>query len=364
MTLAAPASDTSRFNEAGVVHAGEERTWRGWLWSRFRFNEAGVVHAGEAPISRSCRRPHHPCFNEAGVVHAGEATATSSPSARRVASTRPALFTPERSGLSWMPREILLASTRPALFTPERSRVERSDSHVVLLQRGRRCSRRRGRRGLLVLVPLFCFNEAGVVHAGEAHPPANLAEKPFCFNEAGVVHAGEAKVPKERNPNAPASTRPALFTPERRARCTTKSRPMLLQRGRRCSRRRGGSVQVGQARVVVLQRGRRCSRRRGRRRARGARTLEQLQRGRRCSRRRGSRYLPSQRGLLRFNEAGVVHAGEGRSRRRRRDVRRQLQRGRRCSRRRGQTRRLAQEALVPASTRPALFTPERVLDRG
>ncbi len=38
----------SCFNEAGVVHAGEDLRGRGLATQTRRFNEAGVVHAGEA----------------------------------------------------------------------------------------------------------------------------------------------------------------------------------------------------------------------------------------------------------------------------------------------------------------------------
>ncbi len=59
-----------------------------------------------------------------------------------------------------------------------------------------------------------------------------------------------------------------------------------------------------------LQRGRRCSRRRGKPKQPRPLRLQLLQRGRRCSRRRGRWVFPSPAKPTCFNEAGVVHAGE------------------------------------------------------
>ncbi len=156
-----------RFNEAGVVHAGEARrpraspvpTWplqRGRRCSRRRGNR----------VDRVARRVVG--FNEAGVVHAGEATP---------------------------------ARARPA-----------------------RC---------------WCFNEAGVVHAGEACKTGPCRGRPRSFNEAGVVHAGEGSGRRRAVEDRLASTRPALFTPERKERGGVETTLHALQRGRRCSRRRG-----------------------------------------------------------------------------------------------------------------------------
>ncbi len=155
-----------------------------------------------------------------------------------------------------------------------------------------------------------------------------------------------------------ASTRPALFTPERLTRTEYFGVARVLQRGRRCSRRRGPRTSTTTSPSCSLQRGRRCSRRRGsmcltsdgvffqlqrgrrcsRRRGRSPRTdwdaTLRLQRGRRCSRRRGASTRPARRLSLGFNEAGVVHAGEV-------------------------PRRGNGVAIALASTRPALFTPER-----
>ncbi len=203
------------------------------------------------------------------------------------------------------------------------------------------------------------FNEAGVVHAGEAACPrdrgptcAGLQRGRRCsrrrgsrpaqarrafprFNEAGVVHAGEDLMLAPCREWDHASTRPALFTPERFEVFPGPSFACRLQRGRRCSRRRGEQYGAPIRRALQLQRGRRCSRRRGCEGGFPSGLLQVLQRGRRCSRRRGHR-RPS-----RARCAALLQRGRRCSRRRGplRDngcyAQSGLQRGRRCSRRRG-----------------------------
>ncbi len=207
------------------------RLQRGRRCSRRRGNASGV--------SLLCM-VHR--FNEAGVVHAGEAIPSNPEALAKMASTRPALFTPERLPMAAFqfsgsfgfneagvvhagevpherdPLQHHPASTRPALFTPERAMPGITLCPLAgLLQRGRRCSRRRG--------PIH------VIHAMNSF---------LCFNEAGVVHAGEGR---KAGGISRASSR--------------------LQRGRRCSRRRGPRVNGDRCDVTLLQRGRRCSRRRG-----------------------------------------------------------------------------------------------------
>ncbi len=259
-------SGYSGFNEAGVVHAGEDDESAKALGAPHRFNEAGVVHAGEGVEAwrydggwtwlqrgRRCSRRRGPrragetfpgCWLQRGRRcsrrrgHADEALA----GLFAKASTRPALFTPERRRRSLLAVFLLAASTRPALFTPER--VRRADGD--------------GR------------GDAG-------------------FNEAGVVHAGEEEGQAAQGMGVSASTRPALFTPERSSPKLSRSKVSRLQRGRRCSRRRGGDAHAGLVASATLQRGRRCSRRRGRIDPIPYSAAHPLQRGRRCSRRRGAR---------------------------------------------------------------------------
>ncbi len=187
-----------------------------------------------------------------------------------------------------------------------------TETHTMRLQRGRRCSRRRGQH----------------VFSKKRHP--------VCFNEAGVVHAGEAAQAPFPGLKFGASTRPALFTPERKSAAPAPKAPPPLQRGRRCSRRRGSAA--------------------------SARTRAQTSRFNEAGVVHAGEEL---HGIacfsvvFGFNEAGVVHAGEGRHVVFCLDLPHPLQRGRRCSRRRGSGHRWLRVTLRPASTRPALFTPER-----
>ncbi len=253
------------FNEAGVVHAGEAPSNRSPTDPWLSFNEAGVVHAGEDHCpprlkpclvslqrGRRCSRRRGTCwrgsirwlvgFNEAGVVHAGEATAASSTVFGCVVLQRGRRCSRRRGRTNdEIKRSCSVASTRPALFTPERgqdagrARCHRSgfnEAGVVHageaarpreagltyleLQRGRRCSRRRGARRVRSARSSGRFNEAGVVHAGEGRRLRRLGERARGFNEAGVVHAGEDTHGQEKHRLC-----------------------FRLQRGRRCSRRRG-----------------------------------------------------------------------------------------------------------------------------
>ncbi len=197
------------------------------------------------------------------------------------------------------------------MFTPERLSGLRRRRRGMLLQRGRRCSRRRGKLPLRRYALGCRFNEAGVVHAGEGKTRGRHREAKTRFNEAGVVHAGEVLETNLRDLRAAASTRPALFTPERPEDTAALVSTDALQRGRRCSRRRGrGSPWPGARRSGFNEAG-----------------VVHAGEGARAS------STPCPTGS--FNEAGVVHAGEDQARRR-------------CTRR-----------PLGASTRPALFTPER-----
>ncbi len=180
------------------------------------------------------------------------------------------------------------------------------------LQRGRRCSRRRGPEGEPKAPPTKGASTRPALFTPErGRKSATSSLRTRRFNEAGVVHAGEDDVVGRARARLTASTRPALFTPERQQAALIAGGVAVLQRGRRCSRRRGPHLRHGGLMASPLQRGRRCSRRRGapvpRSRIRGrgfneAGVVHAGEDGEASSRPRRCRC---------FNEAGVVHAGEG-----------------------------------------------------
>ncbi len=205
-----------RFNEAGVVHAGEAghvrssrvpgvALQRGRRCSRrrglCRVRRGGSVRelqrgrrCSRRRGASCCRRAAPTCgFNEAGVVHAGEALWPM----------------PRRRCSRWLQRGRRCSRRRGESDALSAKIVEK-------LQRGRRCSRRRGHlrrvgmvRGLRLQRGRRCSRRRG------PNGSQRDRKRGCCFNEAGVVHAGEDTHGMHRSTNFQASTRPALFTPER-----------------------------------------------------------------------------------------------------------------------------------------------------
>ena len=160
-----------------------------------RFNGAAVVHGGRPSSSRGNSTSIRCCFNGAAVVHGG----------RRLDELG-------RLGLD------SVASTEPPLFTAEDSPIgTRPAGMSTMLQRSRRCSRRKTR-----------------------WPPRPRLRPGGCFNGAAVVHGGRLSARCHRRlSGGDASTEPPLFTAEDLRRSVWRTyRAGLLQRSRRCSRRK------------------------------------------------------------------------------------------------------------------------------
>ncbi len=147
----------------------------------------------ERPSTAHSARPEHAASTRPALFTPERVPAESWLQPGRVASTRPALFTPERRAWARSPTRATRASTRPALFTPERA--------CGMAAWALRCTAST-RPALFTPERMDGITKTVLKLSG--------------FNEAGVVHAGE----------------------DRAGQCPS-DRTLALQRGRRCSRRRG-----------------------------------------------------------------------------------------------------------------------------